>query len=158
MTYRQALPSIFLALALGAPFSFLHAQTASDSAALATAVADVIANEPTIPVDHGPPFVLTGPPGSTWAPAVVAALKRRHPNALATGLAPLDEFHALHVSVSHIRVVGDTARADVTWSRCTSRSTGLNYWEHEMTYFFVRASGVWRFASPGEAIIADGRC
>ena len=147
-----------LSVALGASGPLLCAQSPADTTSLATALANLLANDSTRPGDHRPPFILAGPAGSAWTPIVAGQLRLRHPNALAAAVGPLHAPHLLHVSVSDVRIAGDTTRAAVTWSRCTERQSGLNFWEHEMTYILIRSGKGWRLLPPVDVTLADGHC
>lgn len=155
MDHYRIVPSVLLigALALGEGSALLRAQSAADTVTLATALGEVIADEASRPGDHRAPFTVDTSSGSAWGRAVAAAFRSHHSDLLAPAQA-----HALHLSVGGIRFVGDTAYAIVHWSRCTSQQRALNYWQHTVTYLFLRSETGWRFANRKRQESADGHC
>jgi hypothetical protein len=156
MRHDRVLSSVLLgaSLALAEGLLLLHAQSASDTLGLAGALGDVIADEASHPGDHQAPFILNAPSGSVWDRALAAALQSRHPDVLA----PI-QANALHLSVSDVTILGDTAHTLVAWSRCTTSGSILNWWEHLVTYTFIRHSATgWRFVTREPMQFADGHC
>ena len=142
-----------ITLTLGGASSRLFAQADSDSVTLATALAEVVAEQATGPGDHHGPFVLKGPLGSRWPRRVATALRSRHPELVTSSRA-----HVVHLSIDDVTVTDSTARILVNWSLCTTRQAGLNSCDHVVTYVFGRSSTGWSFQTTEFGEIADGHC
>jgi hypothetical protein len=155
MTSNRIFTSVLITLTitLGGTSSRLSAQADSDTAAVARALADVVAQEATRPGDHEGPFILDGPMGSEWLPRVAAVLRSRHPEVVTSSRA-----HVLHLSVDDVRITGDSAQAVLSWSLCTTHRRPLNFWDHVITYVFVRSPTTWRFLRTDYGQVGDGSC
>jgi hypothetical protein len=133
--------------------SLAIAQSHADTAALVRAVTELIVKESSRPGDHGAPFVRKERVPSSWNAAVAAELRSRNPN-----LMTAPDRRALHLAVDEPTFEGDTVRVVVSWSRCTGRTSSLNYWSHRRTYFFFRSETGWRTSEKWELLTADGHC
>ena len=129
------------------------AQSHADTAALVRTVTELIVKEASGPGDHSSPFVFEDRAPSSWKTAVAAELRARNPDLIAP-----PDHHALYLDLDEPRFDGDTARVVVSWSRCTGRTSTLNYWSHRRTYFFVRSGTGWRTSEKWEFLTADGHC
>ena len=131
----------------------LSAQPRADTLALANSIADVIAQEAAQRGDHHGPFVLMDTCLTVWARTITAGLQTSHKDLLAR-----PGPNGLQLRIGTVIVQGDSARATLRWSRCTHGESILNWWEHTMTYVFVRSGDTWRFSSDRIVAISDGRC
>jgi hypothetical protein len=152
--HHRIVLSLFVATSLAVTdcMASIGAQTSADTIPLVRAVVEIIVHEARRAGDHQGPFVLIDADSSAWSRALAAALRYRHQDLIASP-AP----HALRLYIGHVKVLSDTVRATVSWSRCTEREAVLNAWTHETTYFLARAGREWRLSSR-RVVIGDGHC
>jgi hypothetical protein len=139
---------------LGAP----TAQSDSDSTALAKTLANLIAADARKSLDHRPPFVVSADSNPRWSELLERQLAT-HPTLLLSPTATAAQRRrAVHISIGHIQVVGDTARVTLAWWRCGPSRPGFNFSQHRVSYELARVREGWRVVRPFDEVIADGRC
>ena len=149
---RLSFSAVFACTLLGSALP-APAQSRLDTLTLIRAFTDLIVSEVGQDGDYHPPFVLTDSISSVWARAVAVVLKAKHED-----LVTVPEPHSLRLRVGAVRILGDTVRVELHWSRCTARDTALNWWEVVDIHEFVRSADGWRDSGRQAKGLNSGHC
>jgi hypothetical protein len=153
----QATLALTALITLAAPR--LPAQASADTAAIVQQIANVIADDAHKSADHHPPFVMTPDSNPRWTQLLETELAAHHVGILVPTLRATNRPSPVRLSVGRVTLSGDSASAIITWSRCGAVvRPGMNFWQHEITFHFVRAAKGWRALPAGPVLYGEGRC